>query len=437
MSYSDYDFDRAGQEMHAWASAWYPICRSITGDGLREQLQRLGELIPLEVTEVPTGTPVLDWTVPQEWNIREAWVKDAQGKKVIDFAQHNLHVMGYSAPVHTRMDLPTLKQHCHTLPAHPDWIPYRTSYYKEQWAFCATQRQIDALPEGEYEVYIDSSLGPGALSYGTCVLPGETDEIVLCSAHVCHPSLANDNLASIAVAVAAARWLQAQPRRRYTFHFIFAPGTIGAISWLAQHRALVPRIRHGMVLACLGDSHASTWKRTRQERAEIDVAVEHVLRQSGAPYEVVPFSPYGYDERQYCSPGFNLPVGCLMRSQPAGYPEYHSSADNLALIKPENLADSLRKLLQVFHVLEGNRCYENLSPYGEPQLGRRGLYGAVGGRSDSKAVEMALLWVLNYSDGHNSLLEIAERAGMAFDTIEAAAAALGAAGLLRPVEHAS
>lgn len=412
-----------GEAMHALAAELYPVTRSITGDGVRRTLARLGEEIPLEVREVPSGTPALDWTVPDEWNVVDAYVADASGHRVIDFAEHNLHVVGYSTPVHERMSLSELREHLFTLPDHPDRIPYRTSYYDRTWGFCLSQTRLDALDEGEYEVRVDSTLAAGHLTYGECFLPGSTDEQVLISCHVCHPSLANDNLSGIAVAVELARAL-GEREHRYSYRFVFAPGTIGALTWLSRNLEAVTRIRHGLVLTCVGDPGDSTYKRSRRGDAEIDRAVEHVLAHSGAGYSVEDFSPYGYDERQYCSPGFDLPVGCLMRSKHGTFPEYHSSADDLDLIRPEYLADTLDKCLAVFDVLERNATYVNLSPYGEPQLGRRGLYKAVGGEADQKAGQMAILWVLNQSDGSNSVLDIAERARMPFDLVARAARTL-------------
>jgi aminopeptidase-like protein len=425
--------DQAGRAMHDLATELFPICRSITGDGVRRTLQVLQRALPLQVHEVPTGTKVLDWTVPDEWNIRDAFIADAAGRRVVDFRANSLHVMSYSEPVRRRMPLAELRPHLHSLPDRPDWIPYRTSYYRRDWGFCLTHRQLEALPDGEYEVVIDSTLAPGSLTYGELVLPGWTGEEILLSAHVCHPALANDNLAGIAVLAHVGLALLARPERRHTFRLLFAPGTIGAITWLARNEPVTARIKHGLVLSCLGDDArpGMTYKRTRRGNAVIDRAVAHVLRTSGRPHELLDFSPYGYDERQYCSPGFNLPVGLFMRSCHGRYPEYHSSADNLAFIRPAALADSLEAVLRVIDVLEGNGTYVNLQPKGEPQLGRRGLYAPVGGQRASKEDELALLWVLNQSDGEHDLLAISERSGLAFDVVRAAADRLAAAGLLK------
>jgi aminopeptidase-like protein len=420
-----------GEELFELVAELYPICRSITGDGVRRTLELVGRELDLEVHEVPSGTRVFDWTVPREWNIRDAFVADAAGERVIDFQASNLHVMSYSVPVHATMPLHELKQHLFTLPEQPDWVPYRTSYYAERWGFCASQRLVDSLPDGDYEVCVDATLADGHLTYGEHVVPGETDEEVLVSCHVCHPSLANDNLSGIAVATRLARLLGGN-RSRYTHRFLFIPGTIGSITWLARNADRVGRIRHGMVLACVGDPGRLTYKRSRRGDAEIDRAVAHVLASSGRPHALEDFSPYGYDERQFCSPGFNLPVGCLSRTPYARYPQYHTSADDLELVRPEHLQDSLEVCWEVLRVLDGNRRYMNLNPMCEPQLGRRGLYGSIGGRSDAEERQMAMLWVLNLSDGDHSLLDVASRAGLPFGLVAEVAGTLQEAGLLAP-----
>jgi aminopeptidase-like protein len=421
-----------GPAIHGLMRDLYPICRSITGDGFRQTLARLKQEIPLEVHEVASGTKVFDWTVPREWNIRDAYVKNSSGERVIDFRRHNLHVVSHSVPVQRRMTLAQLRPHLHTLPDQPDLIPYRTSYYKEAWGFCLPHRQLEQLPEDEYEVCIDSTLEDGHLTYGECLLKGASAQEVLVSCHACHPSLANDNLSGVSVAAFLARHL-AQVPLRYSYRFLFIPGTIGSIAWLSLNEERALAIRHGLVLTCIGDRGDFTYKKSRRGNAEIDRAVAHVLEHSGRASTCREFSPYGYDERQYCSPGFDLPVGCLMRSHHGEFPEYHTSADNLEFVDPAALADSLATLLSVFDVLEHNFSYVNLNPKCEPQLGRRGLYNVLGGTS-VKQLEMAMLWVLNLSDGRASLLDIAQRSGMAFDTIKDAADLLAAHDLLAPVQ---
>lgn len=412
-----------GEQLHDFVTELYPICRSITGNGLRETLRRIGQRIPLQIHEVPSGTQAFDWTVPREWNIRDAFIRNSKGEKIVDFQRSNLHVVNYSVPINAKLSLSELKRHLHALPDHPDWIPYRTSYYRETWGFCLSQRQLESLPEDEYEVFIDSTLTDGHLSYGEAVLPGETSQEILISCHTCHPSLCNDNLSGVAIATFLAQVLASQ-KRRYTYRFLFVPGTIGSIVWLSRNPEAVSRVKHGLVLACVGDPGAPSYKKSRRGNADIDRVVLHLLNRSGQPYSVRDFLPYGYDERQYCSPGFNLPVGCLNRTQHGKFPEYHTSADNLDLVTPHALSDSLRLCLKIFETLEGNRTYRNLNPHCEPQLGKRGLYRELGGYADAETRELALLWVLNLSDGSHSLLDIAERANLPFSTIQQAAADL-------------
>ena len=424
------EWDAAGEgaELYRTVSELYPICRSITGNGLRESLRLLQRRVPLTLHEVPSGTRVFDWVVPKEWNIRDAYIKDAKGEKVVDFRKSNLHVVNYSVPVRKKVSLSELRSHLFTLPDSPDWIPYRTSYYKEAWGFCLSHRRLESLAEGEYEICIDSTLEPGHLTYGEFLIPGATDAEVLISAHSCHPSLCNDNLSGMAVAARLAQHLSGRPLR-HSCRFVWIPGTIGSITWLALNEARLPKIKHGLVLSCVGDPGRFTYKRSRQGNAEMDRVVEHVLQHSGRDYHVQDFTPHGYDERQYCSPGINLPVGCLMRTPNGAYPQYHTSADDLSLVKPSSLAESLQQILQMITALEENESYVNLNPKCEPQLGRRGLYRSVGGTKNDR-VEEAMLWVLNFSDGGHSLLDIATRSGLPFATLSAAADQLNQAGLL-------
>ncbi len=432
---ADADLASIGPAMHALVRQLYPICRSITGNGVRQTLARLQQEIPLEVHEVPSGTQVFDWTVPREWNIRDAYVKNSSGDRVIDFRRHNLHVVNYSVPVQGRMSLAQLRPHLHTLPDQPELIPYRTSYYKESWGFCLPHRQLEQMTEDEYEVCIDSTLADGHLTYGECLLKGTSEQEVLVSCHTCHPSLCNDNLSGIAVATALARHL-AQVPHHYSYRFLFIPGTIGSITWLSLNEDRARAIAHGLVLTCIGDRANFTYKKSRRGKAPIDVAVRHILKHSGRDYATVEFSPYGYDERQYCSPGFDLPVGCLMRSHHGRFPQYHTSADNLDFVDAGQLADSFATLLSVFDVLEHDGTYKSLNPKCEPQLGKRGLYGAMGG-SRPKQLEMAMLWVLNLSDGRFSLLDIAERSELPFDVIHEAAQLLLRHDLLAPCAGAA
>lgn len=426
--------DSIGEEIYALAAEIFPFCRSITGDGVRETIDVLSKHLPIERRELPTGTPVLDWAVPMEWHISDAYIKNSNGERVIDFHRSNLHVVNYSAPISARMPISELKRHIFTLPEQPDLIPYRTSFFKEEWGFCMSQNQLEALEAagGNYDVAIESSLAPGALTWGEYLLKGTSDDEVLISTHICHPSLANDNCSGLALVTMLGREL-ARQRTRLSYRFVFLPATIGSISWLATNESNLGRIKHGLVISNVGDAGGPTYKRSRRGDAVIDRAVTHVLRHSGATSRILPFFPYGYDERQYCSPGFDLPVGLFQRSQFGTYPEYHTSADNLDFIKPEHLATSFRWIVQVLNVLEGERKMINLSPKGEPQLGRRGLYSAYGSGKDAMARNMAVLWVLNLSDGTHSLLDIAERADIPFDMISSAALALETHGLLAGV----
>jgi aminopeptidase-like protein len=420
-----------GSAMYALISDLYPFCRSITGEGVRQTLARLRRDLPLAVEEVPTGTQVFDWTVPREWNIRDAWVKDSHGRRVIDFRASNLHVLGYSVPVRATLSLSQLREHLITLPEHPDWIPYRTSYYREHWAFCISHRQFLELKEDTYEVCIDSSLAPGSLTYGELYLPGALPDEVLISTHICHPSLCNDNLSGIALAACLARSLGGVPHR-YSYRFLFVPATIGSITWLARNQDRLSAIRHGLVVVSVGDSGAFTYKQSRRGDAPVDRAAAHVLRHSGHGFRVVPFSPYGYDERQYCSPGIDLPLGCFSRSPHGSYPQYHTSADNLDFVQPRFLAESFECLVRLLEVLENDRRYLNLNPKCEPQLGRRGLYGSLGALPGGREqAEMAMLWVLSFSDGDHSLLDISERAGLPFAAVLDAARMLEHHHLLR------
>ena len=418
-----------GRRLYDCAAALYPICRSITGDGVRETLRRLQRVAPLTVHEVPSGTQVFDWTVPPEWNPHDAYVKNSRGERVIDFQKSNLHLVNYSVPFRGRMSLEELRPHLFTLPDKPEWIPYRTSYYAERWGFCLSQRQLEALPDGEYEVCIDSSLEPGSLTYGECYLPGESTDEVLITCHVCHPSLANDNLSGISIAAHLAQYLS-RLALRYSYRLLFIPGTLGSITWLARNEPIVPRIRHGLVLACLGDAGPLTYKKSRRGNAAIDRATIHVLRRLG-DHHVEEFSPYGYDERQFCSPGFNLPVGRLSRTPHGKFPEYHTSADDLDFIRPAQLAASFTTILSIVDVLENDRTYLSQNPKCEPQLGKRGLYHAVGGLAHSPDNEMAMLWLLNLADGEHSLLDVAERARLPFGVIRSSAKILCESGLLK------
>lgn len=424
-----------GSSMHGLIERLYPICRSITGDGVRHTLDVLSESIPIERHEVASGTEVFDWTVPPEWNITDAYVKDSTGRKVIDFQQHNLHVVNYSEPVRATMTLDELRPRIFTLPDFPDRIPHRTSYFNRTWGFCMRHNDYLALEDDEYEVAIDSTLDDaGHLTYGELLIPGDSDEEILFSTHVCHPSLCNDNLSGIALATFLARSILDRPERRLSYRFLFIPGTIGSITWLATQPEGRADITGGLILSTAGDPGSMHYKRTRRGDHPIDTAVEYVLEASGEDHSIRDFEPYGYDERQYSSPGIGMEMGSLTRTPYGQFDEYHTSADDLFYVKADALADTLAKHVAVVDVLEGNQRYRNLSPNCEPQLGRRGLYAALGGRKGDNSAELAVLWVLNFADGEHSLLDVAKRSGLSFAAVRTAADALLDVELIEPLD---
>ena len=414
MNLSDLKVDKSTEidkEMYGLMRELYPICRSITGNGVRQTLNILKKDIPIEICEVASGTEVFDWTVPKEWNIKEAWIKNAKGEKIVDFEASNLHVLNYSIPVHERLSLEELKNHLYSMPDHPEWIPYRTSYYNENWGFCLVHSQYLELKEGTYEVYIDSTLEDGHLTYGECFIKGQIADEVLISCHICHPSLCNDNLSGIVLTSFLAKHLS-DLSLNYSYRFIFIPGTIGSITWLNLNENRLSDIKHGLVVACVGDCGKFNYKKSRRGNAEIDRVVFNALKHSEFEFNVIEFSPFGYDERQYCSPGINLSIGCLMRTPHGEYPEYHTSADNLEFVSPKCIEESLNVYLSIIYALENNKTYLNLSPKCEPQLGKRGLYAAIGGGTESREKQLAMLWVLNLSDGQHSLLDISEKSNL-------------------------
>jgi aminopeptidase-like protein len=417
-----------GAQMIELMRELYPIPRSLTGDGVRQTLARISEEVPLEVTEVPSGTQVFDWTTPREWNVDEAWIAGPDGQRVVDFADSSLHLLGYSVPVRTQLPLEELREHLFTHPENPDWIPYRTSYWSENWGFCLSQRQLDALADGVYEVCVGTRLEDGHVTYGETLIPGETEYEFLLSTYVDHPALCNDNLSGPVLLAALGQEL-AGTELRYSYRLLFSPATIGPLCWLSQNRERVERVRHGLVASCLGDPGGMTYKRSRRGNAEVDRAVAVVLRDSGREHTIVDWFPYGGDERQFNAPGFGMPVGALSRTPADKFPGYHSSGDDFDLVGAEWLERSLETYLAVIETVEGNRMYVNASPYGEPQLGKRGLYRSVGGGSSE---EGALLWTLSLADGSVDLIGIAERSGLPFRAIREAADRLLEHDLLAP-----
>lgn len=431
---SDLRGSEKGFEMYELVNELFPICRSITGDGVRKTLSIIKKHVPLEIHEIPSGTKVFDWMVPNEWNIKDAYVKNSQGEKIIDFKNSNLHLVSYSIPVNKKVSINELKEHLHTIPEHPDWIPYRTSYYTENWGFCTTHAQLNQLTDDEYEVFIDSKKHKGSLTYGEFFLPGKSDDEVLFSCYICHPSMCNDNLSGIALVTFLAKFLQ-QKKLLHSYRFLFIPETIGAISWLYFNQKHIHKIKQGMVVTCVGDRGKSIYKKSRYNTALIDRIVEKVLRESNEPYEIIDFTPMGSDERQFSSPGFNLAIGSLMRSTYRNFPEYHTSKDDLNFITPECLENSYKKYLKTVILLENENELDlennevqkefspehiyclNLNPKCEPNLGKRGLYRLIG-NNEIGINEEAVFWVLNYSDGKNSLLEISSKSKIDYKIIE-------------------
>jgi aminopeptidase-like protein len=408
-----------GEELLALVAELFPIPRSLTGDGVRRTLDVLGREIPLEIIETPSGKKVFDWTVPREWNLRGAWIDGPDGTRVLDAANSPLHVLGYSVPVDAVVGLDELRDHVFTRADDPDLIPYRTSYWTEQWGFCMTRRQLESLEEGDYRVVVDATLENGSLTSGEVNLPGTSASEFLLTTHVCHPALANDNLSGVVLLWALAKTLASQ-KLTHTFRLLWSPGTLGPLCWLARNLETLDRVEHGLVVSCVGDPGPLRYKRSRQGEAQIDRASSYVVARDPANI-VSDWQPTGGDERQFGSPGFDLPVGTLSRTPHGLFPEYHSSADNLGLVTAEALGAAFSTALTIVDLLETNAIYRNLSPYGEPQLGKRGLYQSV---PDGTNPELAYLWVLNLSDETNDLLTIAERSGLPFETIRAAAETL-------------
>ena len=420
----------SGRALHELAARLYPLRRSIAGRAVRETLAALAERAPIATLEIASGTPVFDWVTPREWELHESYFVAPDGRRLADAAVHNLHALNFGAAYRGRVARAELERHLHSLPDRPDAIPYRTSYWREEWGFCLPHRLRQSLPEGEYEVVIDAVHRDGAMSWGECALAGESRDEVLFSTHLCHPQLANDNLSGLVVMTALAAELAARPRRRLSYRFLFLPGTIGAIAWLATHPGERARIRHGLVAAGLGDGGRFHYKKTRRGDAPVDALVPRVLAALGEEAVVEEFVPFGYDERQYNSPGIALPVGSLTRTPWGRYPEYHTSMDDLDFVRPEHLERSLEVYRAVVDALERRVVYRSRNPQGEPMLGKRGLYRDLGGGDEGRERELALLWVLNLSDGEHDLETIAERSRMPLEKIRAAADALLAVDLL-------
>lgn len=423
----------AGAAMHALITRLFPLNRSLTGEGVRETLRVLSEHLPLIVHEVPSGTPAFDWTVPDEWNVRDAYVKDPKGRKVIDFKKSNLHLLGYSVPFRGKLPLAELKTHLYTLPKYPKVTPYVTSYYEKRWGFCLPHADLKKLKNGTYDVVIDADLKPGSMTYADMVIPGKTDEEMLISTYVCHPSMANNELSGPAVVTFLAKKLLEGPKRRYTYRFVFAPETIGAIVYISRHLAhLQAKTVAGYVLTSIGDSGALTYLSSRTGDRLNDRAARHVLKTAGIKHAFMDFRVRGSQERQYCPAGVDLPVGCLMRTRPGDHAEYHTSADNLSFVKPAKLEEALDAVSAILDTLEADRTCRT-KVLCEPNLGKRGLYSTITNNQYPGRGVMDLLDVLAWSDGKTSLLSIAEHLGQPMAGIASAADRLEKEGLLETV----
>ena len=454
-----------GREMLQLMEELFPICRSITGNGVRQTLEIIKKHISLETHEIPSGTKVYDWTIPKEWNIQDAYIIDPNGRKIVNFRKSNLHVVNYSIPINQKISLSELKKHIHTIPEKPDLVPYVTSYYSENWGFCMSHNQFLGLKEGEYHVVIDSKLDNGSLTYGEYLIPGKSEDEILFSCYVCHPSMCNDNLSGVVLLTMLAKYMQ-NFKNNYSIRFLFIPETIGAITWLHINEAHISKIKHGLIATCLGDSGFLTYKRTRNNDEEIDKTVENILKKSGVKFRVLEFFPWGSDERQFCSPGFNLPVGSLFRSiyGSSEFPEYHTSGDNLNFMSVKSLAESFVTYLLVLFELENNfhlhlqngksnisknlknqnenktlesDKYLNLNPKCEPQLGKRGIYHQIGGQESTmkqRKIEFAIFWILNLSDGNNTIQDISKRSGISLEDLQSSIKILINSKLLQKIE---
>jgi aminopeptidase-like protein len=394
----------------------FPICRSITGSGVRKTLEILSEKIPrLEVKGVKSGAKVFDWEIPKEWRIHEAWLKGPDGKTIVDLENHNLHIVNYSVPVDQKIPLQTLQGNLYTNKNLPDAIPYVISYYRPRWGFCMTYNEYEKLTDGVYHAYINSELVDGELNYGHAILKGETDKEILISSYICHPSMANNELSGPVVATFLHQRLAQWKKRRFTYRFVFVPETIGSITYLHQHGNDVKQNIHtGMVLTCLGGNRPLSYKMSRNENAPINHIVQHVIKTKSLEAVVRPFTPiHGSDERQYSSPGFNLPIGQMSRMVYGNYPEYHTSLDNKGLMGIESLLKSVNEIELILRAIELDGYYVNQCPYGEVKLDKHGLYPDINEKGTGLVTQKEqlnkILMLLNYADGEHSLTEIAEK----------------------------
>lgn len=425
-----------GPDLHEWASDLFPIGRSLTGDGVRETLRYLTGLMPaLTVHEVPSGTAAFDWTVPDEWNVRDAYVADASGRRIIDYQQNNLHLVGYSEPIDAILSRAELEEHLHSIPEMPTAIPYVTSYYRRNWGFCLTHEERQSLGSGPFHVVIDTDLGPGHLTYGEVVVPGDTTDEVLFSTYVCHPSMANNELSGPVVTTALARWISSLSRRRYTYRFLYLPETIGSLTYLSRNLDHLQRhVRAGWVVTCIGDERTYSYVPSRYATTLADRVSQRVIRDLQLECVRYTFLDRGSDERQYCAPGIDLPVASLMRSKYGTYAEYHTSQDDLTFVTPAGLQGGLDMLAQAVRILEVNGTWKATVP-GEPQMGKRGLYPTISTRTSGASVR-DLMNVLAYLDGTNDLIDLADICGLSVNEVASHIERLQEAGLVERITEA-
>ena len=402
--------DNAGTAMHSLMTELFPICRSLTGPGLRQTLSRFADFVPFTLHEVSSGTKCFDWTVPPEWIVRDAWVENSAGERVIDFQVNNLHLVGYSEPVDVTLSLTELKEHLHALPDLPDAIPYVTSYYRRYWGFCLTQKQLDQMPEDTYRAVVDTTLdGTGSLTYADLLIPGDSDEEILLSSYSCHPSMANNELSGPVLTTWLARYLMDLPQRRYSYRIVIVPETIGSIAYISRHLETLRRnVRAGYVVNCVGGPDQATFLESRTGDTLAERGALHVLNSREEPFKHWTYARRASDERQYCSPGVELPVASVLRSKYHDYPEYHTSLDDLDFVRPEHMQASYDLYVEIITTLEANRTYRATVPC-EPQLGPRGLYPNLGDRTHQETALYDRMALLAYADGNTDLIEIAER----------------------------